>query len=125
MILLDTHVLVWLHGGQGDRIPPAVRRRLNAEPLGVSPFVGLELAHLYEVGRVRSPSSAVLEELGPALELVAADVPAAVVCETARGLTWTRDPFDRLISAQAVAGGTTLVTKDEVIREHVPLAWWG
>lgn len=125
MILLDTHVLVWLHGGQRDRIPPAVQRRLSDEPLGVSPFVGLELAYLYEVGKVRSPSGAVLEELVPALELVVADVPAAVVCEAALSLTWTRDPFDRLLAAQAVASGATLVTKDEVIREHLPLAWWG
>ncbi|MBW3602098.1 MAG: PIN domain-containing protein [Actinobacteria bacterium] len=100
-------------------------RRLNDEPLGLSPFVGLELAYLYEVGRVRSPAREVLEELVPALELVVADVPAAVVCEAALSLTWTRDPFDRLLAAQALAGGTTLVTKDEVIREHLPLAWWG
>ncbi|CAN5333891.1 hypothetical protein BH20ACT9_BH20ACT9_20700 [soil metagenome] len=74
---------------------------------------------------MRSPARTVLEELGPALELVVADVPAAVACEAALGLAWTRDPFDRLLAAQAVASGTTLVTKDEVIREHVPLAWWG
>ncbi len=97
VILLDTHVLVWLHGGRRDRIPPAVQRRLNDEPLGVSPLVGLELAYLYEVGKVRSPSRAVLEELGPALGLVVADMPVAVVCEASLGLTWARDERRRRI----------------------------
>jgi len=56
--------------------------------------------------------------------MVLADPPAAAVCQTALTLSWTRDPFDRLISAHAIATETVLVTKDRNIREHVSLAWW-
>ena len=124
MILLDTHVLVWLDGGERNRIPAAVQQRLNREQLGLSPFVQLELAYLYEMGRIRHSAQAVIEALGARLELVVADVTAAAVCSCAVALTWTRDPFDRLLAAHATVAGLPLVTKDESIRQHVPLAWW-
>ena len=37
---------------------------------------------------------------------------------------WVRDPFDRLIVAQAIANEAPLVTKDEKIRRHYRRAVW-
>jgi PIN domain nuclease of toxin-antitoxin system len=122
--LIDTQVLVWLYGGQEKRIPQAVQRRLNREQLGVSPFVMLELTYLHEIRRTTTPAQAVIEELGARLALVVADISTLAVCNAATGITWTRAPFDRLIAAHAVASGMTLVTRDELIRRHLPLAWW-
>jgi PIN domain nuclease of toxin-antitoxin system len=122
--LLDTHIVVWLYDDPDRLVPAAVRERLNAEPLALSPFVRLELQYLYEVGRVSVPAQAIVDELGPKLELVLTDPPSAQICQAATGLGWTRDPFDRLIAAQAVISGDTLVTKDRIIRTHLPLAWW-
>lgn len=124
MILLDTHVLVWLYQGELHRVPAAVQRRLEREQLGISPFVELELGYLYEAGRIRPSPHTVIEELGTRLELVVADVAAAAVCRVALGLTWTRDPLDRLLAAHATVTGLPLVTKDETIRQHLSLAWW-
>jgi len=124
VILLDTHLLVWLYGGQRNRISASVQERMNREQLAISPFVQLELAYLYEIGRVKSPAQAVMDELGARLELIVADVAAAAVCNAALSLTWTRDPFDRLLAAHAVVTGLPLVTKDDTIRHHLPLAWW-
>ena len=44
----------------------------------------------------------------------------------ARALTigWTRDPFDRLIVANAMADGVKLITADENIRAHFKDAVW-
>jgi len=39
-------------------------------------------------------------------------------------LTWTRDPFDRLIDAHAIAASVPLLTADRAILEHLPLATW-
>jgi len=86
--------------------------------------VQLELAYLYEIGRIRSPAQAVIEDLSAPFELVVADISAAAVCNLALGLTWTRDPFDRLLAAHATVTGLALVTKDETIRQHLPMAWW-
>lgn len=44
--------------------------------------------------------------------------------QVAADLSWTRDPFDRLISAHAIVANAPLVTADEVIREHLSLAVW-
>lgn len=124
MILLDTHVVVWLYEDPERLIPPPVQRRLNAESLGLSPFVRLELQYLYEVGKVKVTAQDLLKELAPRLEMTLTDPPLASVCEVALGLDWTRDPFDRLISAQAISTDVPLVTRDRTIREHLPLAWW-
>jgi PIN domain nuclease of toxin-antitoxin system len=37
---------------------------------------------------------------------------------------WTRDPFDRLIVAQALLHDAPLITKDEHIRRHYAGALW-
>jgi PIN domain nuclease of toxin-antitoxin system len=85
LILLDTHVLVWLYAGQRRLLPPAVQNRLNAEQLGISPFVQLELENLYEIGRVTRSAETVVEELSSRLEITVSDVMAAAVCNTAVG----------------------------------------
>lgn len=99
-------------------------RRLEAEPVGVSPIVELELTYLFEIGRVSEPASAPLSALRRELGMQVADVSLAEVIETAKDLSWTRDPFDRLISAHAIVANAPLVTADEKIREHLPLAVW-
>jgi hypothetical protein len=39
-------------------------------------------------------------------------------------IRWTRDPFDRIICAQAACTGTRLLTKDTIIRSHFKKALW-
>jgi hypothetical protein len=46
------------------------------------------------------------------------------VVECARSLSWTRDPFDRLIVGQAIAHGKPLITKDAPIPANDPRAVW-
>jgi PIN domain nuclease of toxin-antitoxin system len=52
------------------------------------------------------------------------DASAAELGDAAMDLSWTRDPFDRLISAHAIVDNAALVTADETIREHLHLAVW-
>lgn len=124
MILIDTHVVMWLYQGDLRRIPAAVERRIEREPVGVSPFTQVELGYMHEIGRIRPSAQSVIDELGARLGLVIADVGAAAVCRVAVGLSWTRDPFDRLLAAHATVARLPLITKDEVMRRHLPLAWW-
>ena len=46
------------------------------------------------------------------------------VVDTALGLTWTSDPFDRLIAAQAITADARLLTKDQHLLDHVAGAFW-
>lgn len=121
---LDTHVVAWLFEGDIDRLPPAARRRLDTDPLAISPIVELELAYLHEIGRTSQPPGVVLQELRASVGLTVSSAPFRSVVAAAIGLAWTRDPFDRLIGAQAIAEGETLLTKDERIRKHLELAVW-
>jgi PIN domain nuclease of toxin-antitoxin system len=101
-----------------------VRELIESEEPFVSPIVELELTYLHEVGRVTEPAAAPLSALRKTIGLQVADVSLATLVEVAAGLTWTRDPFDRMIAAQAILADTALVTADRTILNNLPLATW-
>ncbi len=53
-----------------------------------------------------------------------AQIGFAPLCSAAVGLTWTRDPFDRMLAAHSLAAGLPLLTKDASILENLDLAFW-
>lgn len=124
MIHLDTHVVVWLAGGMPRKLPARLLKGLRDAPPVVSPMVALELELLYEIGRIREPSNRVLDHLEATVGLTLSPVPFASAVAAARGLGWTRDPFDRLIVGSALAQGASLATADEHIRANYPAAIW-
>ncbi len=122
---LDTHVVVWLASGQHKKVPPPLRARLSTDILRISPMVRLELSYLYEVGRIAKQPDAALAELSASIGLNMDDQPFDRVADIAARTTFTRDPFDRVIAAQAIAAGAPLATKNEHIRAALPdLAVW-
>ena len=125
MIHIDTHVVVWLYAGNLNLFPPSARKRLERDELRISPMVALELEYLHEIGRISEGASVVLPELERTLGLLQADGEFAAVVTAARGLAWTRDPFDRLIVAHATMMNAGLLTKDRTIRRHYRNAIWG
>lgn len=114
----------WLYEGADNRLPEAARALLASGEPGVSPIVELELAYLYEVGRVSEPPSAPLAALQQTIGLSVIDVSTASLVDAASTLSWTRDPFDRLIAAHTIVAGAPLVTADRTILEHLPQAVW-
>ena len=108
MILLDTNAVIWLHHGHR-------RGRQLANHLGqlyVSPANLLELQFLIEVGRIRLRSGATVRDLADD-DRWAMDNPSSVDWfERALDMTWTRDPFDRLLVAHAAVRGWRLATGD-------------
>jgi PIN domain nuclease of toxin-antitoxin system len=114
----------WLYEGADRRIPNAVRHLIESREPFVSPIVELELTYLYEVGRVTEPAEAPLSALRKTIGLQAADVSLAALVQAAAKLTWTRDPFDRMIAAQAIVTDSPLVTADRTILANLPLATW-
>jgi PIN domain nuclease of toxin-antitoxin system len=87
-------------------------------------MVELELSFLFQVGRVTEPAAAPLRSLQRSIGLEVADVSFADLTAAAIDLTWTRDPFDRLIAAHAVVAGVPLLTADRTILDNLPLATW-
>jgi|SRR5579862_3427042 len=124
LIYLDTHVVAWLYAGRLDLLPIAARRLLDAGNLLISPMVELELEYLFETRRTARRGYEVVESLHQELGLRTCDLPFPQVIEAALRQTWTRDPFDRILVAQAALRQAPLLTQDGVIRQHYPHATW-
>jgi PIN domain nuclease of toxin-antitoxin system len=124
MIYLDTHVVVWLYAGKTDLLSPLAVERIEAEDLLISPMVQLELEYLREIDRLTVGSALIIESLAQRIGLTLCDLSFATVVVESIAQSWTRDPFDRLITAQAIARNALLLTKDRHIQDHCALAVW-
>jgi PIN domain nuclease of toxin-antitoxin system len=123
-VYLDTHVAAWLYGAGVESLPSRTRRLVADAELLISPMVFLELQILYEIGRVAQPAEKVITALHGSCHLkICPEGFSAVVLEAQR-LTWTRDPFDRLIVAQAALQDAVLVSKDHLIAKHYRRTRW-
>ncbi len=124
MTYLDTHVVIRLYEGRDAELPETTRERIDSDELRISPMVGLELSYLHEIGRISTEAGSIIDDLSGRIGLTVCDWPFRVVAAMARLQTWTRDPFDRVITGQAAANGSTLITKDQLIRANYPGALW-
>ena len=124
VIYLDTHVLIRLYLGEAKDLGDAARRAIEGPQLLASPAAILELELLHEIGRMRMSALEILAALEHDLGLRVCDLSFRAVMECALSEKWGRDPFDRLIVANARALNAVLVTKDEKIHQHYPLAVW-
>jgi len=124
MIYLDTHVVVWLYAKELGRFTRKGLRRLEEEETRVSPIVRMELGYLREIGKITVHPSQIIDSLGRSLGLAECGLPFADVVAESLDLDWTRDPFDRIIVAQALAGKGDLLTKDRTLLDHVTQAFW-
>jgi PIN domain nuclease of toxin-antitoxin system len=113
VILLDTNALIW-----ADQRHPRARGLLRAgTALYISPASLLELQLLREVGRIRLRRG--LQAIA-ADERWALDEPAGSAWFLrAADLTWTRDPFDRLLAAHVLLRGWRLATGDGTLLEQL------
>ena len=116
--------MVWLYSGQVELFPGSARALLERSDLRISPFVALELQYLYEVGKIRAEAEQILEDLESRIELSLDESPFTEVVRCATALRWTRDPFDRVIVAQAKLRRARLLTKDRTLHRHYARAAW-
>jgi PIN domain nuclease of toxin-antitoxin system len=121
---LDTHVVIWLFGGERQRLSSAAIEQIRNEELLVSPAVVLELQLLHEIKRLRAVALKVIERLSSEIGLAVCRLPFTSVVEHAVEQAWTRDPFDRLIVAQASVNDSALVTKDGEILDNYKRSIW-
>ena len=121
---LDTHVVVYLYAGERRRFPSRAQVALDHARLVYSPIVELEVQYLHEIGRLTAGPAVIFPYLADRVGLAPDDTPYVVVTRAARALSWTRDPFDRLITAAAIASNQPLLTRDQTIRDHYSAAVW-
>jgi PIN domain nuclease of toxin-antitoxin system len=130
LILLDTHVVVWLAGEEYRLSSKAnttvAEARQTEQGLAISDFTLYELSTLYRKKQFTlaiSPESFLSE-----VERRFVVLPiTARICIAALSLPagYPKDPADRIIGATALVEGLTLVTADAQIRNSrvVPTIW--
>lgn len=126
MIHIDTHIAVWLYAGDVSRFSDGARELIEAEDVAISPMAELELTWLHEIGRIKEPGNVVLGDLRRRIGLTTDDGDFVDVVALAAEFefSFTRDPFDRLIAAQAKLAGVGLLTKDRALRDNLDFAVW-
>lgn len=112
-VLLDTHVLLWLLTDD-TALGRECRARISGADAVLASTASLwELAIKHSVGRFPDP-----EPLLPAIDragLVVLTIAPPHVLEVRNSPLRHRDPFDRLLLAQAQLEGCELLTADEQI----------
>jgi PIN domain nuclease of toxin-antitoxin system len=123
-LLLDTHLVLWWMNGEASRISKKALAALGSE--GIDPIVSAvtvwEVAIKRGLGKLEGPA-----DLLPQLERAGVELLpiAARHADLAGSLPpHHRDPFDRLLVAQATAEGLALVSDDAALRRYdVEIVW--
>jgi PIN domain nuclease of toxin-antitoxin system len=114
VILLDTHAAIWILRGH-RRVRPLERYpRIYLSPASV-----LEIQFLAEAGRLRLSEGQSPTALADDDRWRLDEPPAAKWFAAACELSWTRDPFDRLLAGHARVRGWKLATADTVLLERL------
>ena len=122
MILLDTHVLVWMVADEDRLSRPArsaIRRARASDGLAIADITIWELAFLLARGTLRTQGTVentvrhFVTRSGVNVKPINAEI---ATLATQFPDQYPKDPIDRIIGATARADGIALVTRDERIR---------
>ena len=118
-VLLDTHIALWAVIGSGKLSPRAVQAILDADEVFVSAASVWEIAIKRSLDKSNMPftsakASQAFQDAGYRLLAVTAD--HAVHVEQLPRIH--KDPFDRMLVAQALCEPLTLITRDPVVARY-------
>ena len=126
--LLDTHTFLWMtHDSR--KIGSSARDVMagGLVPLFVSAVSAYEITNKYRLGKLPEYGYVVENYHDIVRELGAAELPiSARHAHLAGTIEWAhRDPFDRLLAAQALTDNLTLITNDPAFNslEEIRLLW--
>ena len=115
-VLLDTHLLLWALS-QPSKLSPATRKQIVAGEIYVSAASIWEVSIKSALGKLAAKASDVLAGIEPAgfILLPISGEHAAKVAELPM---LHKDPFDRMLVAQASVEPMLLLTNDETLRGY-------
>ena len=112
-ILLDTHLLLWALATPA-RLPAATRREIERSQVFVSAASIWEIAIKSSTGKLKADATEVLDEL-PTAGFDLLPVTGIHAARTAGLGGLHKDPFDRMLIAQALSEGLPLLTNDKTL----------
>ena len=115
-LLLDTHVLLWLLGGERTRFGPDALRALRNETAVVSAASVWEVAIKRRLGKLQAPADLVDTVAASGLQLLS--ITAVHAQHVAELPDIHRDPFDRVLVAQAMLEKLTILTSDKQVGRY-------
>lgn len=122
-LLLDTHVALWWLSGEQPIGAGAERELADAtNQVLLSAAVVWEVAIKRSLGKLNAPPDFAATLIGAGAQPLPIGIEHA---EAVAELPWHhRDPFDRLLIAQAITERATVVSRDELLTPYgVPLLW--
>ncbi len=120
-LLLDTHTFIWWDNG---KLPKPVTRRIQqAEDVFVSAVVAWEIAIKSSLGKMTARGGVAEAMADYGFSELAVNVAHA---DAVRGLpNHHRDPFDRMLVAQAQVEGLVIVSVDTALAPYGVQVVWG
>lgn len=119
-VLLDTHAVLWALT-EPDRLSSSARALIEGlqTDVLVSAASAWEIATKYRLGKLPRAESVVMGYSAHLIRLRARELPIASSHALAAGLFAVnhRDPFDRMLAAQAIAESVPLITDDPAMAE--------
>ncbi len=120
-LLADTHVVLWLLGGERGRFGAKTLEMLRDGTTVISAATVWEVSIKRSTGKLKAPADLLDLLLDAGLQLLS--ISAAHAARVAELPDLHRDPFDRMLVAQAQLEGLTILTADgEISRYEVPTA---
>lgn len=124
LIFLDTHAAVWLYSGDLDLFSKKVLKQIEEGRVCISHIVKLEMKFLYEIGRIKHTPDVIIDALTEEIGLTFSKNSFDRIINQAVHFDFNRDPFDRIIIADACISNALLVSKDEFIQKHYKNTIW-
>lgn len=126
-LLLDTHTFLWVVTDDPALSKPARERILTAEnEVWLSAASAWEIAIKFGLGKLPLPEEPdrYLPRVREASGIELLPIGEAEVCQIHRLPPIHRDPFDRLLVAQANCHGLVIVTDDPLIQRYPVQTTW-
>ena len=126
-LLLDTHAFLWWLAGDRS-LPKSARAAVGADDstVFVSAASSWEIATKFRIGKLPGAQVIVHDIAGAVASQAFSTLPITVVHAQRAGLLpgAHRDPFDRMLAAQAQAEGLTIVSNDRIFDEYGVSRLW-
>lgn len=116
-LLLDAHAFLWFAGAPERLAAPARQAIVDADVVSVSAASVWEISTKMMLGKLHHRIDDVPGEIRE-WGFEAMSVTAEHACAAGRLPFHHRDPFDRILVAQAQIEGFTIVSRDAVIRDY-------